>query len=177
MNRSMEGRGGALRGMDVKRWLYIEPYFRVFMVWPRSGALHELKGKVLRDYRDMENIAKLCRDSDEVTMVIDVRLTTEMLEACPRSLDYWLDDFNRATELVARQSAGGTSAVTFHRETLATEPPFVMVGVTTGKGRAAPTIPAQHGFTMPSRKATAPVPKPRGEAAAPKRKRRKPSAD
>lgn len=156
---ALSGRGGALRGLDVKRWLYTEPYFRVLMSWPRGTPLYEMIGGVpLRGERDLEKMARAAQDSPESQFTIEVVIGASQYETCPRTLDYWLQDFNRVTEKVARQSAGGSSAVTFNAETLCADPGRTFIGVMTGKGRPAPTLPEQQSLNLPPRKATAPVP-------------------
>lgn len=147
------GRGGALRGLNVKRWLYIEPFFKVVLTWPRRTIISELLDSVLRGEKDMRRIAYACRDAPESTVVLNVKLTADMLQACPRSLDYWLEDFNRVTDEIARQTAGGTSATAFYREVLEADPPYHFIGVTTGKGRDAPTLDNQIQMDMPPQRA------------------------
>ncbi|MFA6118247.1 MAG: hypothetical protein WC729_29950 [Sphingomonas sp.] len=156
---ALAGRGGALRGLDVKRWLYIEPYFRLLMSWPRGTPLHALVGgATLRGERDLEKVARAAQNGPESQSVIEVVISTPQYESCPRTLDYWLQDLNRATEKMTRQSAGSSSAVTFYAETLCADPGRTFIGVMTGKGRPAPMLPEQQSLNLPSRKATAPVP-------------------
>jgi len=139
-----KGMTAATKGLRVDRWLYSEPFFSVVYVQDRPSALSELRRvRFFRGFQDIRRVVEAAADGATGLCCIELKFNESHLETCPKSIEYWMEDFAAECSRIERMWRGGANAVTFVHRVLSDRVPFVVVALSVGKRCQAPEIESE----------------------------------